>query len=147
MRNITPMNTPMIEKALLSFCARMVCRARRMASKKGIYSYRSASTGSSRAAFLAGRIPNKRPVKAAKPRARTTEPMGTYDGTGVALARTDRKSTRLNSSHSQISYAVFCLKKKKKNTTVYKKKRQQHNNNTADVIDSMPQCSSRHYHQ
>src|SRR2546430_7046608 len=29
-----------------------------------------------------------------------------------ALAR-DRKSTRLNSSHSQISYAVFCLKKKK----------------------------------
>src|SRR2546427_12866820 len=28
--------------------------------------------------------------------------------------RTDRKSTRLNSSHSQISYAVFCLKKKKK---------------------------------
>src|SRR5688572_32276974 len=35
----------------------------------------------------------------------------------VALAR-DRKSTRLNSSHSQISYAVFCLKKKKKITTV-----------------------------
>src|SRR2546427_8121545 len=31
-----------------------------------------------------------------------------------AIAR-DRKSTRLNSSHSQISYAVFCLKKKKKN--------------------------------
>src|SRR2546430_7882410 len=30
---------------------------------------------------------------------------------------TDRKSTRLNSSHSQISYAVFCLKKKKKNST------------------------------
>src|SRR2546430_12519753 len=29
----------------------------------------------------------------------------------------DRKSTRLNSSHSQISYAVFCLKKKKKYTT------------------------------
>src|SRR2546430_11551991 len=28
----------------------------------------------------------------------------------------DRKSTRLNSSHSQISYAVFCLKKKKKAT-------------------------------
>src|SRR2546430_11577010 len=28
--------------------------------------------------------------------------------------RVDRKSTRLNSSHSQISYAVFCLKKKKR---------------------------------
>src|SRR2546427_6497519 len=33
--------------------------------------------------------------------------------------RTDRKSTRLNSSHSQISYAVFCLKKKKKQRTRY----------------------------
>src|SRR2546430_12290160 len=31
----------------------------------------------------------------------------------------DRKSTRLNSSHSQISYAVFCLKKKKKNLSNY----------------------------
>src|SRR5688572_31410022 len=30
--------------------------------------------------------------------------------------RLDRKSTRLNSSHSQISYAVFCLKKKKDTT-------------------------------
>src|SRR5256886_12164679 len=30
-----------------------------------------------------------------------------------AQVRSDRKSTRLNSSHSQISYAVFCLKKKK----------------------------------
>src|SRR2546430_9678549 len=29
----------------------------------------------------------------------------------------DRKSTRLNSSHSQISYAVFCLKKKKQHTS------------------------------
>src|SRR5205085_7696753 len=32
----------------------------------------------------------------------------------LAMKRLDRKSTRLNSSHSQISYAVFCLKKKKK---------------------------------
>src|SRR5690606_39710903 len=31
--------------------------------------------------------------------------------------RTDRKSTRLNSSHVKISYAVFCLKKKKRKTT------------------------------
>src|SRR2546430_10025143 len=35
-----------------------------------------------------------------------------------ALAEQDRKSTRLNSSHSQISYAVFCLKKKNKRRTV-----------------------------
>src|SRR3712207_9004844 len=31
----------------------------------------------------------------------------------AGLARPDRKSTRLNSSHANISYAVFCLKKKK----------------------------------
>src|SRR2546422_8418569 len=31
-----------------------------------------------------------------------------------SLSRRDRKSTRLNSSHGYISYAVFCLKKKKK---------------------------------
>src|SRR5206468_11897456 len=34
---------------------------------------------------------------------------------GDAIFAEDRKSTRLNSSHDQISYAVFCLKKKKKN--------------------------------
>src|SRR3712207_8230776 len=34
--------------------------------------------------------------------------------TPVARATGDRKSTRLNSSHANISYAVFCLKKKKK---------------------------------
>src|SRR3712207_8580569 len=40
-------------------------------------------------------------------------------GTRLALAgamAVDRKSTRLNSSHANISYAVFCLKKKKKNS-------------------------------
>src|SRR2546430_6602825 len=35
-------------------------------------------------------------------------------GRAGQVGRRDRKSTRLNSSHSQISYAVFCLKKKKK---------------------------------
>src|SRR2546430_5613177 len=45
------------------------------------------------------------------------------DTVGAAHARRtlvepDRKSTRLNSSHSQISYAVFCLKKKKKDDMV-----------------------------
>src|SRR3712207_6953983 len=40
----------------------------------------------------------------------------TYKGFGYELrvAEADRKSTRLNSSHANISYAVFCLKKKKK---------------------------------
>src|SRR2546430_15781417 len=36
-----------------------------------------------------------------------------HEVAGDRAARVDRKSTRLNSSHSQISYAVFCLKKKK----------------------------------
>src|SRR6266568_8059864 len=50
------------------------------------------------------------------------------DDDGVRHSRSpsrDRKSTRLNSSHSSISYAVFCLKKKKKKTLLffyYKKK-------------------------
>src|SRR5438445_13000965 len=35
-------------------------------------------------------------------------------GEGLGQAIGDRKSTRLNSSHANISYAVFCLKKKKK---------------------------------
>src|SRR5437762_10584053 len=35
-------------------------------------------------------------------------------GTSESAAATDRKSTRLNSSHRCISYAVFCLKKKKR---------------------------------
>src|SRR5438309_11650326 len=55
---------------------------------------------------------------------------------GGRLCVLDRKSTRLNSSHSSISYAVFCLKKKKK------KKKNQHNilyekttNKTKIIID------------
>src|SRR5438128_4310897 len=37
------------------------------------------------------------------------------EGSPAAEVAGDRKSTRLNSSHGSISYAVFCLKKKKKN--------------------------------
>src|SRR5206468_11739927 len=51
-----------------------------------------------------------------------------YRGSGRALERSwrrsrrsDRKSTRLNSSHDQISYAVFCLKKKKTKNNKKKK--------------------------
>src|SRR6266496_2035597 len=36
----------------------------------------------------------------------------------------DRKSTRLNSSHVEISYAVFCLKKKKRTTKTYSREKQ-----------------------
>src|SRR2546427_3572603 len=44
----------------------------------------------------------------------------------ASLRLRDRKSTRLNSSHSQISYAVFCLKKKKKKKTTIKEHKKQH---------------------
>src|SRR2546429_3877777 len=40
----------------------------------------------------------------------------TVDETRREMENLDRKSTRLNSSHGYISYAVFCLKKKKKQT-------------------------------
>src|SRR6266481_7542185 len=50
---------------------------------------------------------------------------------GPHPGRRDRKSTRLNSSHSSISYAVFCLKKKKKHNkkNEVKKKNKQMNKN------------------
>src|SRR5437899_9228196 len=44
----------------------------------------------------------------------------------------DRKSTRLNSSHLGISYAVFCLKKKK-NENIYKADDAKHRHNAADT--------------
>src|SRR5947209_13719722 len=44
-------------------------------------------------------------------------PQGGPSRTGEEAAAQDRKSTRLNSSHANISYAVFCLKKKKKANT------------------------------
>src|SRR2546430_8293726 len=50
-------------------------------------------------------------------------------------AAEDRKSTRLNSSHSQISYAVFCLKKKKKKLKARALKHTHH--------DTQPYISSR----
>src|SRR5574341_1575931 len=49
------------------------------------------------------------------PRSMSSWPPGSAHWSSSAL---DRKSTRLNSSHQLISYAVFCLKKKKKQITV-----------------------------
>src|SRR2546426_7397820 len=54
-----------------------------------------------------------------------------------AYAKLDRKSTRLNSSHLVISYAVFCLKKKKKSTTQHPRIRTEsaHYRNTSRSAD------------
>src|SRR5438445_7383637 len=46
---------------------------------------------------------------------------------GHAFSDGDRKSTRLNSSHANISYAVFCLKKKKTNNINHNKHKVQNN--------------------
>src|SRR2546428_2287324 len=58
---------------------------------------------------------------------KASETAGTWAERGRGVAqRLDRKSTRLNSSHDQISYAVFCLKKKKKSKRTQRDNR--HNN-------------------
>src|SRR2546421_8572975 len=54
------------------------------------------------------------------------------------MALEDRKSTRLNSSHDQISYAVFCLKKKKK---------EKNNCHNTRVISNDELIQSQHDHQ
>src|SRR5947207_5651967 len=61
--------------------------------------------------------------RSARPRARARRPTRPLRERRSRAAR-DRKSTRLNSSHTVISYAVFCLKKKKQKKTV---RRIQHN--------------------
>src|SRR2546430_5015985 len=48
--------------------------------------------------------------------ARLEQPVPLFSSGLERRRHRDRKSTRLNSSHSQISYAVFCLKKKKKHS-------------------------------
>src|SRR3712207_7471989 len=53
------------------------------------------------------------PVRAAQPRSRRSPAHLTAFCTVALGHEQDRKSTRLNSSHANISYAVFCLKKKK----------------------------------
>src|SRR2546430_8065388 len=61
---------------------------------------------------------------------------------GERLAREDgdRKSTRLNSSHSQISYAVFCLKKKRNNLASHRVRQQYPQN---DLLSKSNICGYR----
>src|SRR2546427_1597104 len=58
----------------------------------------------------AARVPGPDRVAAREPQVRRGR---RHVADGLERVPRDRKSTRLNSSHSQISYAVFCLKKKK----------------------------------
>src|SRR3712207_7272376 len=57
----------------------------------------------------------------------------------AAQGQADRKSTRLNSSHANISYAVFCLKKKKKDYIIY-------NIGEYNLIITVKICQSEDFH-
>src|SRR5260221_2806180 len=61
-----------------------------------------------------------------------------YDGERLI----DRKSTRLNSSHTVISYAVFCLKKKKKREKTHTITSNKHAHGTARRVSHLPNCST-----
>src|SRR5215203_6397022 len=62
---------------------------------------------------------------------RSVAPRGILGLRARVLTQRDRKSTRLNSSHANISYAVFCLKKKKKKKKKQKqKKKKKHKKKT-----------------
>src|SRR5215204_7355883 len=54
---------------------------------------------------------------------RPAPPTGRCRASGGRRAALDRKSTRLNSSHTVISYAVFCLKKKNRKRSTYRRHR------------------------
>src|SRR5438874_8937504 len=75
----------------------------------------AADTGEpARTAAAARRAPAPRPIIARQESGSASRPTSTID----------RKSTRLNSSHVEISYAVFCLKKKKRKKNIHQKHRQ-----------------------
>src|SRR5438445_3448118 len=70
--------------------------------------------------------------------------IGMYGGRPLEdrVVGADRKSTRLNSSHANISYAVFCLKKKKKKNKNRRNKK--HNNSgTRDTVMTTKDASAR----
>src|SRR5256886_9998736 len=77
--------------------------------------FRGAQTQTTRAFVLAADAALRITAEAGPFQLRVRRADGTFLSDVANLPDGDRKSTRLNSSHSQISYAVFCLKKK--NTT------------------------------
>src|SRR2546427_9165968 len=75
--------------------------------------------------------PQPQAVEASKTKTQTDEV--------AVMVESDRKSTRLNSSHSQISYAVFCLKKKKKKTNEQRRQSEmRHTHNSDTLRQQMP---------
>src|SRR3712207_6988886 len=77
--------------------------------------FRSAAAAVGAHVKVAGTVTEFRAAAGTLTLTELTAPVVTPLGTGAV----DRKSTRLNSSHANISYAVFCLKKKKTTPTTY----------------------------
>src|SRR5947207_8609197 len=78
--------------------------------------FRSRSRDRTARKFFQGTQPLPRPRwPGGRPSAEIQRPRPTFSEKDKSPHTKDRKSTRLNSSHTVISYAVFCLKKKKKN--------------------------------
>src|SRR5438132_10145592 len=75
------------------------------------------------------RAPERRASRGSRPRSDLAMRCGARASWSAANG-SDRKSTRLNSSHTVISYAVFCLKKKKKSK--HKHKTQSHKHSQED---------------
>src|SRR2546422_2923019 len=99
----------------------MVAPGPRGAARGGLLPRRGGTARERRAVRVRGRPCLVPAARAAARSARADPPAGDgrAGGSGVGLGprsgeEGDRKSTRLNSSHGYISYAVFCLKKKKK---------------------------------
>src|SRR5689334_24660409 len=82
--------------------------------------FRSVRPAPEKVVALPNRTAEAAPTKPAEPAEASPERWKGIAEVGTPIA-TDRKSTRLNSSHSSISYAVFCLKKKKTKNNVKNK--------------------------
>src|SRR5256886_5036174 len=79
-------------------------------------------------------------AKSTKSSRSTPPPTNTQRAFGISCNTRDRKSTRLNSSHSQISYAVFCLKKKKPDQSTHNREpgvEGGRNGGTTDIVGNL----------
>src|SRR2546422_2277601 len=72
-------------------------------------------------------------------------PIAERDSPNSTMAQRDRKSTRLNSSHGYISYAVFCLKKKKKNRVIKNAKKKVNTRQSMEIKTTARNSENQNY--
>src|SRR2546430_3316972 len=90
----------------------MICRPPKSTLFPYTTLFRSVTERAEACTAVATSLRRRRPAAADGGGVRRLAPDATLGESSPRPAGADRKSTRLNSSHSQISYAVFCLKKK-----------------------------------